>query len=224
VVSARLAGAASDAVEAIRRAAPGVLCAQGGSPELLRQLAAALPGHARFDGGLSGDGAEFPVFFDKVLFEQTDGGGLRLSEAEDAGQPVLLTWLRLRDRWTGREFHILNTRFSRDAAEKAAALVEERLAPELPAVIAGESDAPAVVHRSPAFARFATRGYYDSFYAAKTREGGRGRDWILLRPAAGAHRPVVERAGVLAGTAAGKRAPVFADVVFFGAAAPRSAP
>jgi hypothetical protein len=97
---------------ALDRAGPDVLCVQEATPEQVAFLEGALPGHRRV--GVGRDGAEAggehcAIYFDRQRFEGIGGDTFWLEEPTDrprAGSALgvkrICTWVRLRDRVSGR--------------------------------------------------------------------------------------------------------------------------
>ena len=89
----------------------------------------------------------------------------------------MVTWVRLRERATGREFFLWNTHLdneSEPARQKAAALLRDRLAPldpAVPVILTGDFNCAAGASRAyDVLTREA--GLTDTWVAAKSRAGG----------------------------------------------------
>jgi endonuclease/exonuclease/phosphatase family metal-dependent hydrolase len=107
---------------AIEQAQPDVLCVQEARPGQVAFLEETLPGHGRVgvgrDDGKSG-GEHCAIYFSRQRFEELAGGTFWLEEPTDqprAGSALLLgldvkricTWVRLRDRASGRTIRLYN--------------------------------------------------------------------------------------------------------------------
>jgi endonuclease/exonuclease/phosphatase family metal-dependent hydrolase len=99
---------------------PDILCVQEALEEQVRFLAEILPGHRRIgvgrdDGRLAGEHCS--ILFDRTRFEALGSGTFWLEEPADLppaaeirlGPKRICTWVRLRDRQTGRAFRVYNT-------------------------------------------------------------------------------------------------------------------
>ncbi len=121
-------------------------------------LAELLPEYAWFGVGRDdgGDGGEFsPVFYRKSQFTLVTHATFWLSEQPqvpgsrgwDAALPRIVTWGKLRDLRTGREFYIFNTHFDhigqRARRESARLLLRKiaEIAPIAPVVLTGDFNA-----------------------------------------------------------------------------------
>ncbi len=98
---------------------PDVLCVQEALDGQVAFLAEALPGHRRVgvgrDDGRSG-GEYCAIFFEGERFEETSSGTFWLEQPVDRpperlflGPKRICTWVRLRDRRSGRFFRVYNT-------------------------------------------------------------------------------------------------------------------
>jgi endonuclease/exonuclease/phosphatase family metal-dependent hydrolase len=105
--------------EALGQAKPDILCVQEARPGQVAFLERALPGHERVgvgrDDGRDG-GEHCAVYFDRTRFERLDGGTFWLDEPIDTPRPGsafgvkrICTWVRLRDRSSGRVVRLYNT-------------------------------------------------------------------------------------------------------------------
>jgi endonuclease/exonuclease/phosphatase family metal-dependent hydrolase len=102
---------------ALDQARPDILCVQEARPGQVRFLEQALPGHRRVGVGRD-DGAEgehCAIYFDRERFEESAGGTFWLEEPTDRPGPSaaldvkrICTWVRLRDRRTGRTLRVYN--------------------------------------------------------------------------------------------------------------------
>ncbi len=199
----------------IEHEAPDVIGTQEGLYNQLRDMAADLPAYDWIGLGREGGsrGEFMAVFFRRERFEPVAFDHFWLSATPGViGSATwgnhyrrMVTWVRLRERATGREFEFWNTHFDHEvevARQKSAALLRERLAAVAPAVplllvgdfncVAGKSVAYDVLSKET--------GLTDTWLAAATRvnEGlntfhnyelpkhdGERIDWILARrPAA----------------------------------------
>src|SRR5262249_47156018 len=103
---------------ALDRAGPDVLCVQEATPDQVAFLEGALPGHRRVGVGRDGasGGEHCAIYFGRQRFEEVGGGTFWLEEPTDqprAGSALdvkrICTWVRLRDRVTGRTVRVYNT-------------------------------------------------------------------------------------------------------------------
>jgi endonuclease/exonuclease/phosphatase family metal-dependent hydrolase len=108
--------ALKSALAAVR---PDILCVQEALEEQLEFLAGVLQGHERIgvgrDDGRSA-GEQCAIFFDRNRFLELGGGTFWLEEPVDEpaihrlwGPKRICTWVRLRDRQTGRSLRVYNT-------------------------------------------------------------------------------------------------------------------
>jgi endonuclease/exonuclease/phosphatase family metal-dependent hydrolase len=104
---------------ALAQAGPDVLCVQEARPGQVAFLEQALPGHERVGVGRE-DGHEggehCAIFFDRARFQRLDGGTFWLEGPIDTPRPGsafavqrICTWVRLRDRGSGRVVRLYNT-------------------------------------------------------------------------------------------------------------------
>jgi endonuclease/exonuclease/phosphatase family metal-dependent hydrolase len=196
----------------LREARPDVIGTQEGVYRQLKDLAADLP---EFDWiGLGRDGGsrgEFmAVFFRRDRLEPLAYDHFWLSDTPEViasstwgnTNKRMLTWVRFRDRVTGKEFEFWNTHLDhalQPAREKAATLIRARIAQvpaSRPLLLVGDFNAEA--KRNPVY-EMLTRdaGLIDTWYTAGSRSnedvntfngfapavrGGERIDWILARP------------------------------------------
>jgi endonuclease/exonuclease/phosphatase family metal-dependent hydrolase len=195
----------------IERAAPDVIGTQEGVYGQLRDLATDLPAYDWIGLGREGGSrGEFTaVFFRRDKFEPLAFDHFWLSDTpETIGSMTwgnryrrMVTWVRLRDRASGRVFEFWNTHLDHEieaAREKAAALITERLAridPQVPLLLVGDfnclagTSAPYTVFTQKA-------GLVDTWLTAAQRKNeglntfhgyqppqraGERIDWILAR-------------------------------------------
>jgi Metal-dependent hydrolase len=195
----------------IEREAPDVIGTQEGVYPQLRDIAADLPDYEWIGLGREGGsrGEFMAVFFRRDRFEPVAFDHFWLSDTPDVIGSMtwgnkyrrMVTWVRFRERATGREFHFWNTHFDHEvetARQNAAALIRTRLAaldPALPLVLVGDFNCAA--GHSAAFDTL-TRdtGLVDTWTIAQKRENetldtfhnyepprhdGIRIDWILAR-------------------------------------------
>jgi endonuclease/exonuclease/phosphatase family metal-dependent hydrolase len=119
---------------------PDILCVQEALEGQVRDIAAMLPGHGhvgagRDDGRSAGE--QCAIFFDRERFEELDGGTFWLEEPADLppsrttfGPKRICTWVRLRDRASGRRFRVYNTHLylTERARLRAVAIIQARIA------------------------------------------------------------------------------------------------
>jgi endonuclease/exonuclease/phosphatase family metal-dependent hydrolase len=104
---------------AVDQARPDILCVQEAVAEQVAFLEKALPGHRRVgvgrdDGGSGGE--HCAIYFNRDRFEEVGGGTFWLEEPVDqprVGSALdvkrICTWVRLRDRDSGRVLRVYNT-------------------------------------------------------------------------------------------------------------------
>ena len=206
----------------IKREAPDVFGTQEGLYQQLRDIAAGLPAYDWIGlGRAGGSHDEFAaIFYRRDRFEPVEFDHFWLSDTPDVVGSMtwgnkyrrMVTWVRLRDRSTGREFEVWNTHFDHqveEARQKSAALIRDRLAkvgPSLPLILTGDFNCAA--GNSVAYDILTKEaGLTDTWTAAATRENedlnsfndfkpplhdGVRIDWILARKPAS-----VTKAGVV---------------------------
>jgi endonuclease/exonuclease/phosphatase family metal-dependent hydrolase len=196
--------------ELLRTVSPDIIGTQEGLYPQLQDMAADLPeyhwlGLGR-DGGSHGE--FMAIFYKKDRFEVLEYDHFWLSDT-----PMLMasttwgntnrrmcTWIRLRDRSSGREFYCFNTHLDhliQAAREKGAALIAQRIAAlkqPLPVILTGDFNA--VAKDNKAYDILIDAGMTDTWYSAAQRVGenvnsfhgykpvekkGEHIDWILTR-------------------------------------------
>lgn len=199
----------------ITREAPDVIGMQEGLYRQLRELAAGLPGYEWIGLGRAGGSKdEFAaIFFRRDRFEPVAFDHLWLSDTPEVVGSMtwgnkfrrMATWVRLRERATGREFVVWNTHFDHqveEARQKSAALIRDRIAQvdaAVPLLVIGDFNSPAGGSRAHAILT-QEAGLTDTWDAAPARANadlnsfnnfeapkheGERIDWILARrPAA----------------------------------------
>jgi endonuclease/exonuclease/phosphatase family metal-dependent hydrolase len=195
----------------INREAPDVFGTQEGLYLQLRELAAGLPGYDWIGLGRAGGSKdEFTaVFYRTDRFEPLAFDHFWLSDTPEVigsiswGNHIrrMATWVRFRDKATGREFEFWNTHFDHEveaARQKSAALLRERISqtnPALPLLLVGDFNC--LGGNSPAYDLLSRdAGLTDTWTAAPTRKNadmnsfndfkparhaGERIDWILAR-------------------------------------------
>jgi endonuclease/exonuclease/phosphatase family metal-dependent hydrolase len=170
---------------ALGQAGPDVLCVQEARPGQVAFLEQALPGHERVgvgrDDGHEG-GEHCAIFFDRARFERLDGGTFWLEEPIDTPRPGsafavkrICTWVRLRDRRSGRIVRLYNTHLplTEGARREAARVILGQIAAGEPSdvvVVTADFNAPP----SAASRRlFAAAGLTDSAALAGEHPGRR---------------------------------------------------
>ncbi len=166
----------------IRDLAPDVIGTQEGLYGQLKDLAADLPDYAWIglgrDGGSRGE--FMAVFYRRERLEPVAFDHFWLSDTpEIVGSSTwgnsnrrMVTWVRFRERATGREFYFWNTHLDHQvelARQKGAALIAERvrkLETDLPVVLAGDFNSAAGQSKS---------------YEILLKEGGFADTWPLAR-------------------------------------------
>lgn len=197
----------------LEREAPDVIGTQEGLYPQLLDLAADLPAYAWIGLGRSGGsrGEFMAIFyrrdrFDPVAFDHfwlSDTPELIGSATWGNRYQRMVTWVRLRERATGRELDVWNTHFDHEveaARLRAARLLRDRLPapdPARPLVLLGDfnclagASAPYTLLTqeaglADAWALASTRGNdgLDTFHGYQPpRRQGERIDWILLRGA-----------------------------------------
>lgn len=142
------------AVEVIRRQSPDLLGTQEGLEDQVGFLSQHFPeygrvGEARFGGRRDEFNA---IFYRKDRFKVKAHGNFWLSDTPDKPGsrtwgnlvPRMATWARFQDKDTGLEFQHLNTHLDHlvpTARRRGAALIQERLAKDIPVVMTGDFNA-----------------------------------------------------------------------------------
>jgi endonuclease/exonuclease/phosphatase family metal-dependent hydrolase len=168
--------------DCIRRVAPDLLGTQEGLYDQLKDLAADLPEYEWIGLGREGGshGEFMAVFYRRDRFEPLEFDHFWLSDTPDVvGSSTwgntnrrMVTWVRFRERRSGREFYFWNTHLDNAvelARQKGAALIVERAArfkTELPLLLTGDFNATAGASRP---------------YEILTQEGGFADTWQLAR-------------------------------------------
>lgn len=227
----------------LQREAPDVIGTQEGRYEQVRDLAAALPDHDWIGLGREGgsQGEFMAIFYRRDRFEPVAFDHFWLSDTPEVIASAtwgntyrrMVTWVRLRERATGRELEVWNTHFDHEvelARVKSAALIRQRLAagdPSRPLLLLGDFNC--IAGRSTAYTELtAGAGLTDTWSVARqhaqadlnTFNGHRGPqrqgeriDWILARGAT-----AVEKTAILdyaeGGLAPSDHYPVTAQVTF----------
>ncbi|PRX46153.1 endonuclease/exonuclease/phosphatase family metal-dependent hydrolase [Prauserella shujinwangii] len=190
---------------------PTVLGVQEALYHQVKQVAADLPPYTDWIGlGREGGGrGEFmAVYFDITRVEPLDFDHFWLSDTPSVigsrswGNTVvrMVTWVRFRDRRTGKEFVHVNTHFdhrSENSRVRSAELVRDRIAgfdPALPVVLTGDFNTPAP--GSESFRVLTGGGLRDTWTEGRQLtpawgtfpnyrdpvEGGTRIDWVLVNP------------------------------------------
>lgn len=126
--------------EALRAAGPDILCVQEALDGQVRFLEAELPRHSREGVGRDDGrtrGEYCAILFDAGRFERMDGGTFWLEEPADApparrglGPKRICTWVRLRDRPSGRTLRVYNAHsyLTEGARLRASRIILEKIA------------------------------------------------------------------------------------------------
>ena len=142
---------------ALAAARPDILCVQEALEEQLEFLAGVFPGHERVgvgrdDGRRAGE--QCAIFFDRKRFLELGGGTFWLEEPVEEpaihrlwGPKRICTWVRLRDRETGRSLRVYNTHqyITEPARVEAVRLILAKIDKGDPAesvLVAGDFNAP----------------------------------------------------------------------------------
>jgi len=198
-------------LDVIRRWRPDILGTQEGLYPQLRDLDRGLPEYGWIglgrDGGSRGE--FMAVFYRRDRLEPleydhywlSDTPALPGSHTWGNSLPRMVTWVRFRDRASGRELLYVNTHFDHEvqhSRERAAALIVERLAgtrPDLPVILAGDFNVAAggnpVYSMLTGAGGFAdswrvvggsdTLGTFHGFKGVAAARGTPRIDWILMR-------------------------------------------
>ena len=198
-------------VDVITRWRPDIIGTQEGLYPQLRDLERALPDYGWIglgrDGGSRGE--FMAVFYRRDRLEPleydhywlSDTPALPGSRTWGNSYPRMVTWVRFRERTSGRELLFVNTHLDHEvqhSRERAAALIVERLAPsraDLPVILAGDFNVPAggnpvysTLTGAGGFAdswravgRPDTLGTYHDFKGVAAARGTGRIDWILTR-------------------------------------------
>lgn len=150
--------------ELITQAAPDIIGTQEGLYAQLRDIAADLPAYEWIglgrDGGSRGE--FMAVFYRKDRFEPVAFDHFWLSDTPDRVGSItwghkyqrMVTWVRLRERASGREFYMWNTHLDHEvetAREKSAVLIGQRIAaldPAVPLLLTGDFNCAAGASRA----------------------------------------------------------------------------
>lgn len=148
----------------VEKEAPDVMGTQEGLYGQLRDLAADLPAYDWIGLGREGGsrGEFMAIFYRRDRFEPVAYDHFWLSDTPDViGSATwgnhyrrMVTWVRLRERVTGREFYYWNTHLDNEvevARQKAAALIRERLATmdaSVPLILGGDFNCSAGASRA----------------------------------------------------------------------------
>lgn len=164
----------------VNREAPDVFGTQEGLYGQLQELAAGLPAYEWIGLGRAGGSKdEFAaVFYRRDRLEPVAFDHFWLSDTPDVVGSMtwgnkfrrMVTWVRFRERATGRVFEFWNTHFDHqveEARQKSAALIRERIAqtdPALPLLLVGDFNCTAGRSRA---------------YDILTREAGLADTWVI---------------------------------------------
>lgn len=206
----------------IEQTAPDIIGTQEGIYAQLRDIATDLPVYDWIGLGREGGnrGEFMAVFFRKDRFEPVAFDHFWLSDTPDRIGSItwghkyqrMATWVRLRERASGREFYVWNTHLDHEvetAREKAAGLIRDRIAaldPTVPLLLTGDFNCAAGASRAY---EILTRdaGLTDTWTMTSTRvhdglntfhnyepplRDGVRIDWILARGV-----PTVENVGIV---------------------------
>ena len=198
-------------VELIERWEPDLIGTQEGLYSQLVDLEARLPEYAWIGLGREGGtrGEFMAVYYRRDRFDALEYDHYWLSDTPEVigskswGNqiPRMVTWVRFRDRETGKEFVFVNTHFdhqSQPARERSAELLAQRMerwGPEVPVIVVGDFNAAA--GSNPAYDRLLsaarltdtwralsipdTLGTFHNFQGIPTARPRPRIDWILTR-------------------------------------------
>jgi endonuclease/exonuclease/phosphatase family metal-dependent hydrolase len=167
---------------ALEDARPDVLCVQEARPGQVAFLEEVLPGHRRVGVGRDGPsaGEHCAIYFDRDRFEEIGGGTFWLEGPADEPRPGpafgprrICTWVRLRDRRTGRVLCVCNTHLplTEGPRQSAARRILAHLAaadPQDAVLVTADFNAPP---RAPSRRLFAEAGLADAASLAGGRPG-----------------------------------------------------
>lgn len=197
--------------DCLKQLAPDVIGTQEGLLPQLKDIAADLPDYDWIGAGRDGgnNGEFMAIFYRRGRFEPMTTNHFWLSDTPEVvasstwGNTCrrMVTWVRFRERKSGREFYFWNTHLDHEveqARQKSAALIRQRaeaLGTELPVVLTGDFNCAA--GRSRAYdilvgeggftdswniARLRTNEQLNTFHGFLTpRTGGVRIDWVLVR-------------------------------------------
>jgi endonuclease/exonuclease/phosphatase family metal-dependent hydrolase len=197
--------------EVLQQIQPDIMGTQEGVWEQLKDVHRDLPDYDWIglgrDGGSRGE--FMAIFYRRDRFDPLEYDHFWLSDTPEViasstwgnTNKRMVTWVRFKDRTTGREFYFWNTHFDhalQPAREKAAALVRQRieaLNTTLPVLLVGDFNAPAAAN--PAFNILVEDDFLRDTWAlagqrmnadfntfngfGQARRNGQRIDWILLR-------------------------------------------
>jgi endonuclease/exonuclease/phosphatase family metal-dependent hydrolase len=204
--------------DCLRQLAPDLMGTQEGVHQQLKDIAADLPDYDWIGTGRDGgDKGEFmSIFFGRDRFEPLTTNHFWLSDTPEVvasstwGNTCkrMVTWVRFRERSSGREFYFWNTHLDHEveaARQKSAQLIRERveaLKTDLPLVLTGDFNCTG--GNSRAYDILVKEGgFADTWSAAKVRgnesfnsfhgfqvptKKGNRIDWILTRGTAAVER------------------------------------
>lgn len=168
----------------IEQEAPDIMGTQEGLYAQLRDLAADLPAYEWIGLGRAGGSRDehCAIFFRRDRFEPVGFDHFWLSDTPNVIGSItwghtyirMVTWVRLREKTTGREFFVWNTHFDHQvetARRKSAALLKERIKAAdaaVPLLLLGDFNCPA--GQSPAYEILTHEtGLTDTWIAAAKR-------------------------------------------------------
>lgn len=167
--------------------AADIICLQEVLSRQLSDLDGALDDYAhvgvgRDDGKTRGEYA--PIFYKNKKYENLEEGNFWLSEHPDsvgsvgwdARLPRIATWIKLKDKKTGRLFVVINTHFDhigRKARQQSAELIKNWISENvnhLPVILAGDLN---VTEKSEAYKSLTAENspVVDAFKVCKKKEG-----------------------------------------------------
>lgn len=197
--------------EVLQQIQPDLMGTQEGVWEQLKDVHRDLPDHDWIGVGRDGGsrGEFMAIFYRRDRFDPLEYDHFWLSDTPEViasstwgnTNKRMVTWVRFKDRTTGREFYFWNTHFDhalQPAREKAAALVRQRieaLNTSLPVILVGDFNAPAganpafnilveddFLHDTWDLAEQRINADYNTFNGfGQARRNGQRIDWILLR-------------------------------------------
>jgi endonuclease/exonuclease/phosphatase family metal-dependent hydrolase len=182
--------------ECIALAAPDVIGTQEGLYQQLKDIEQDHPEYAWIGLGREGGshGEFMAVFYRKSRLDPLEFDHFWLSDTPDVvnsrtwGNQTtrMVTWVRFLDRYTGKQFYLVNTHLDNAvqvAREKGAELIAKRLQKldqSLPLILTGDFNAPAKANK--AYDILMDAGFTDAWFSAPKRLGENYGTWHGYNP------------------------------------------